>query len=89
MLEDGSTHRFAGLFVAPRCSPNGSLAETLDCALAETPMGTQIRTDEGKETTIPGVYACGDAARVPHSVSLAVADGAWAGMNLHRSLVWP
>jgi histidinol-phosphate/aromatic aminotransferase/cobyric acid decarboxylase-like protein len=33
-------------------------------------------------------FACGDVARVPHSVSLAVADGAWAGAQLHRSLVW-
>lgn len=89
VLADGNMLRFAGLFVAPRCSPNGTLAETLGYALAETPMGTQIRTDEAKETTTPGVYACGDTARVPHSVSLAVADGAWAGMNLHRSLVWP
>ena len=31
----------------------------------------------------------GDAARAPHSVSLAVGDGAWAGAQLHRSLVWP
>jgi len=42
-----------------------------------------------KETSVPGAFACGDAARVPHSVSLAVADGAWAGATIHRSLVFP
>lgn len=52
-------------------------------------MGIQIRTNEAKESSIPGVFACGDVARVPHSVSLAVGDGAWAGAQLHRSLVWP
>jgi hypothetical protein len=26
---------------------------------------------------------------MPHSVSLAVGDGAWAGAQLHRSLVFP
>src|SRR5690606_24539754 len=54
----------------------------------ETPMGTQIRTSEAKETSTPGVFACGDAARVPHSISLAVGDGAWAGAQVHQSLVF-
>jgi thioredoxin reductase len=61
----------------------------MGCRLVETPMGLQIATGETKETDLPGVFACGDAARVPHSVSLAVGDGAWAGAQLHRSLVWP
>ena len=52
-------------------------------------MGTQIRTNEAKETSIPGVFACGDAAEVPHSISLAVGDGAWAGAQVHQSLVFP
>jgi len=52
-------------------------------------MGSQLRTSEEKETSIGGAFACGDVARVPHSVSLAVADGAWAGAQVHRSLVWP
>ena len=89
VLADGTRLPFAGLFTAPRNAPATPLAERLGCQLAETPVGVQIRTDETKETTVPGVFACGDAARVPHSVSLAVGDGAWAGAQLHRSLVWP
>ncbi|MCJ8143643.1 NAD(P)/FAD-dependent oxidoreductase [Ancylobacter sp. A5.8] len=88
VLEDGRRLDFAGLFTAPLNAPATPIAQALGCALAETPFGTQIRADEAKETSIPGAYACGDAARVPHSVSLAVADGAWAGVNLHRSLVF-
>ena len=53
-----------------------------------TPMGTQIRTNEAKETGMSGVFACGDAARVPHSISLAVGDGAWARAQVHQSLVF-
>jgi thioredoxin reductase len=41
-----------------------------------------------KETTVPGAFACGDVAKMPHSVSLAVADGAWAGANIHRTLIF-
>ncbi|MBD9479077.1 NAD(P)/FAD-dependent oxidoreductase [Pseudoxanthomonas sp. PXM02] len=88
VLTDGRGLSFVGLFTAPKNAPSTSTAEELGCALAETPMGTQIQTSETKETTVAGAFACGDAARVPHSVSLAVADGAWAGAQIHRSLVW-
>jgi len=89
VLLDGRRLSFAGLFAASRCLPSSPVAESLGCALEETPMGIQIRTDAAKETSVKGVFACGDVARVPHSVSLAVADGAWAGVGVHRSLLWP
>jgi len=87
-LTDGRLLPFAGLFTASRVSPSSPVAERLGCALEETPFGAQIQTDAMKETTVPGAFACGDAARIPHSVSLAVGDGAWAGAQLHRSLVF-
>ncbi|NZA24942.1 NAD(P)/FAD-dependent oxidoreductase [Luteimonas sp. SJ-92] len=89
VLADGRRLGFAGLFTASRNAPSSDLADRLGCELMDTPMGTQIRTNEAKETTIAGVFACGDAARVPHSVSLAVGDGAWAGAQVHQSLVFP
>lgn len=88
VLADGRRLAFAGLFTAPRNRPASAVAEVLGCALEETPFGTQIRTGETKETSIAGAFACGDAARAPHSLTLAIADGAWAGMQLHRSLVF-
>lgn len=89
VLRDGRTLSFAGLFTATRTTPASGLIGAVGCTLVETPMGTQIGTADTKETTIPGIFACGDVARAPHSVSLAVGDGAWAGAQLHRSLVWP
>ncbi|MDF3907423.1 NAD(P)/FAD-dependent oxidoreductase [Paracoccus sp. AS002] len=88
-LRDGRGLPFAGLFTATRTEPASALAEMAGCTLIETPMGRQIMTGDGKETSVPGIFACGDVARTPHSVSLAVGDGAWAGAQLHRSLVWP
>ena len=88
-LADGRRLPFAGLFTAPRNAPSTDVAGFLGCALMDTPMGTQLQTADSKETTVPGVFACGDVARMPHSLSLAVGDGAWAGAQLHRSLVWP
>lgn len=89
VLVDGRRLSFAGMFTASRCLPASPLAELLGCELEETPMGIQVRTDASKETSVKGVFACGDVARVPHSVTLAVGDGAWAGVNVHRSLLWP
>ena len=89
VLSDGRTLRFVGIFTTSHSIPATPIAASLGCALDETPFGAQIKTDDGKQTTVSGAFACGDAARMPHSLSLAVADGAWAGANLHRSLVWP
>lgn len=88
LLTDGRSLSFAGLFTATRNAPATPIASSLGCEVEETPFGIQIRTDAMKETSIPGAFACGDAVRVPHSVSLAVGDGAWAGAQLHRSLVF-
>ncbi len=76
-------------FAASRTSPSNALAERMGCALEETPMGIQLRTDAESRTSVAGVFACGDVARVPHSVSLAVGSGAMTGAQVHRSLVWP
>ena len=89
VLKDGRRLAFAGIFTTSRTEPASPVAAAMGCALSETPIGLQIRTGEGKETSIPGVFACGDVARMPHSLTLAVADGAWAAANIHRSLVWP
>jgi thioredoxin reductase len=71
-----------------RVRQNSSPAEDLGCVFEESPQGTFIRIDALKETSVPGVFARGDAARESHSVSLAVGDGALAGQSVHRSLVF-
>ena len=86
-LTGGRRARVAGLFVAPRTHMASPLAEQLGCAFDEGPMGPFIRTDVIKETSVPGVFACGDAARAAGSVALAVGDGVMAAMGAHRSLM--
>lgn len=87
-LADGRILHFAGIFIGPKNQPASDIAQSLGCELEDTPFGTQIRSDSMKETSVAGAFACGDVARVPHSVSLAVGDGAWAGATLHRSLIF-
>ncbi|KAA0113250.1 NAD(P)/FAD-dependent oxidoreductase [Methylobacterium sp. P1-11] len=87
-LTDGRTVAIDALYLAPRSRLNGPLAERLGCVLDEGPFGPVIRTDAAKLTTVVGVYAAGDIARAPHSVSWAVADGVTAGVSVHQSLAF-
>ena len=86
-LADGRLVPLKAVFVGPRLRPNGDLAQALGCEIEDTPVGQMIRTDEMKQTTVPGVFAAGDAARVMSNVTLAAADGVMAGIALHRSLI--
>lgn len=87
-LQDGRRIAHAGLFVATRPRPAGSLAEQLGCEIEEGPFSRCIRTHASKETTVPGVFACGDAARLAGNVPLAIGDGAMAGAGAHQSLMF-
>jgi thioredoxin reductase len=87
-LQDGRSIALDGLFLMPRVSIASPIPEQLGCAMDEGPMGPFIRTDATKETSVPGVFACGDAARAAGSISLAVGDGAAAGAAAHQSLIF-
>ena len=84
--DDGETVGLDALFTAPRTRMASPLAEQLGCIFDEGPLGPVIRTDERKATTVPGVYAAGDAARPLHNASWAAADGVTAGIAAHQSL---
>ena len=88
VLADGSTHAMAGLFVAPSTRQASALAEQLGCAIDEGLTGPVVRTDEMKSTSVAGVFCCGDAGRAAGNVAFAVADGAMAGVAVHRSLMF-
>lgn len=87
-LADGRRERFAGLFIHTWAKDPSPLARMLGCEFAEGPFGAYVKTEENKATTVPGVYACGDAAREGGNLSTAVADGALAGCAAHHSLVF-
>lgn len=74
------------LFTASRTRMASPLAEQLGCAFDEGPFGPVIRVDERKATTVPGVFAAGDAARAPHNATWASADGVMAGIAAQQSL---
>jgi thioredoxin reductase len=87
-LQDGRAVENEGLFVLSRLHSASPLAEQLGCELEQGPMGSYVRTDMTKASSVAGVYVCGDAARMAGSVALAVADGAMAGVGAHQSLIF-
>lgn len=87
-LADARVLDFAGLFTLTRTRPASPLAEQLGCAMDDGPIGPFIRTEQTKATTIPGVFACGDGARMMGNVATAVADGAMAGAAAHGSMIF-
>jgi thioredoxin reductase len=87
-LQGGEVVPLDALFTAPRTRMASPLAEQLGCAFDEGMQGPVIRTDAFKETTVPGVFAAGDAARMQHNATLAAADGVLAGVGAHRTLAF-
>jgi len=87
-LGGGRVATLDALFLMPRSRLTGPFAEQLGCEVEMGRLGPIYKTDAMKETTVPGVFACGDAATPMPSVSYAVADGVRAGTAAHQSLVY-
>jgi thioredoxin reductase len=85
VLEDGRVMSMRGLFTQPRSQLASPVASQLGCELAHGPTGAFIQVDAIQQTSVPNVFACGDAARAAGNVALAVADGAMAGISANRS----
>jgi thioredoxin reductase len=87
-LADGRAIELAGLYIGPRNELASDLHAQLGCALDEGPLGSILRANDRRETTVPGVFAAGDLARLFSNATLASADGVLAGAGVHFSLVF-
>jgi thioredoxin reductase len=87
-LHDGRAMDLDGLFLVPRTVLRDRFAEQLGCELDVSPFGPFYRTDRTMETTVAGIFACGDAATATPVIAAAVADGTRAGAAAHQSLVF-
>jgi thioredoxin reductase len=88
-LRDGrSSGPLVGLFTQSRVVIRDRFAEQLGCELEMGPFGPFYKTDAMKETTVPGVYACGDVGQPMPTLAYAIADGTRAGASAHQSLVF-
>jgi thioredoxin reductase len=86
-LADGRTVVIGALFVGPKVHMSSPLAMQLGCVFEQGPMGPYIQTDALRQTSVPHVFAAGDAAAAFHNATIASASGVMAGVSAHRSLV--
>ncbi|MCX7081209.1 MAG: NAD(P)/FAD-dependent oxidoreductase [Pseudomonas sp.] len=87
-LASGRVIKLAGLFTQPRTRMGSPLAAQLGCEFEAGPTGEFIKVDAIRQTSVPGVFACGDAAIAAGNVAIAVGDGARTGGAVHQSLIF-
>ncbi|MFB7927655.1 NAD(P)/FAD-dependent oxidoreductase [Streptomyces sp. NPDC056039] len=71
----GTTHARSALFVAPHAVPQTGLLEELGAELQETPFGAYPVIDPTGLTTVPGVWAAGNAIGFAEQVVHAASGG--------------
>ncbi len=74
-LADGTVHARSVLFVGPRPLPQTSLLERLGAEMNETPFGAYPVVDPTGLTTVPGVWAAGNAIGFAEQVVHAASGG--------------
>jgi thioredoxin reductase len=87
-LADGTVHARSVVFVAPRMVPRTGLLEKLGAELRETPMGSCPVVDETGRTTVPGVWAAGNATLFAQQVINAASTGYTAAAAVNGELVF-
>jgi thioredoxin reductase (NADPH) len=80
---DGNEREYRGGFAVYGSEYNTALAESLGCDLTDD--GAVAVDDDGR-TSDDGVYAVGDVTHGQNQTVIAMADGARAGMALHKEL---
>ena len=80
---DGRVERRRALFLRPERRPASDLPDLLGCERTETGL---IKVGADRQTSVPGVYAAGDASTAEHQVLIAAASGAEAAMQIVRGL---
>ncbi|MGV9239178.1 NAD(P)/FAD-dependent oxidoreductase [Streptomyces nigra] len=87
-LADGTPHAREVLFVAPRPVPQTGLLEKLGAELHETPFGSYPVVDATGLTSVPGVWAAGNAMGFSEQVINAASAGYRAAATLNGELLF-
>ncbi|MFF3191775.1 NAD(P)/FAD-dependent oxidoreductase [Streptomyces misionensis] len=87
-LADGTVHDRAVLYTAPRPVPRNELFVRLGAELRETPFGAYPVIDERGLTTVPGLWAAGNASGFAEQVVNAASRGYRAGSAINGELLF-
>ncbi len=84
LLDDGRRMRPTAIFARVPFRQSTTIATQLGCSLMENGL---IEVTEFGETTVPGVFAAGDAMTLFRQVAIAVASGTKAGAWMNKELI--
>ncbi len=84
---EGTVHDLEVLYAAPRAVPNNDLLIRLGAELRETPFGSYPVIDERGLTTVPGLWAAGNASGFAEQVINAASRGYRAGAAINGELL--
>jgi len=84
LFADGSKATLKALYTRPLYEQHSHLPQQLGCEL--TPDG-YLKVDAFQETTVPGIYACGDNSSRTRTIANAVATGTAAGMTAGKKFI--
>ncbi|MEU8651739.1 NAD(P)/FAD-dependent oxidoreductase [Streptomyces sp. NPDC048737] len=83
----GAVHAREALFVAPRAVPRTDLLARLGAEMTETPFGRYPVVDSRGLTTVPGLWAAGNASGFAEQVVNAASRGYRAGAAINGELL--
>ncbi len=83
VFRDGSREKFSAVYAAIPFVQHSDLLQKLGCETTET---GHIKVDFFQQTSVPGVFACGDNATPMRSIANAVAAGSFAGAMVNKEL---
>ncbi|MGW4541058.1 NAD(P)/FAD-dependent oxidoreductase [Streptomyces chartreusis] len=86
-LADGTVHAREVVFTAPRAVPQTGLLEKLGAEFQETPFGSYPVVDPTGLTSVPGVWAAGNAMGYAEQVINAASGGYRAGAFINGELL--
>lgn len=86
-LADGTVHAREVVFTAPRAVPQTGLLEKLGAEFQETPFGSYPVVDPTGLTSVPGVWAAGNAMGFAEQVVNAASGGYRAGAFINGELL--
>lgn len=86
-LADGSLIPATGAYISPSIAGVSPLAVALNLDLNDTPMGLAIATDAAGRTSMPGVWATGQAADTSMQIVTSAAGGYKLAAEIFRSLL--
>jgi thioredoxin reductase len=85
IFQDGTTSNLTAMYAPTTFEQHCKIPESLGCELTDE---GYIKIDTFQETTMKGVYACGDNATRMRTVANAVAMGTTTGMIVSKKMIF-